>query len=137
RSQGVEVEASVTPIDTLTLAVVYTYTHTENLVTGDPLPRFAPNRWAFTGTWEPLPGLSVAGEILVTSSQFEGVGVLRNPGYTVVNAAASYRLPWRWRFLSDVTVHLRVTNLFNENYSEVAGFPALGTHVVAGIRAGF
>jgi vitamin B12 transporter len=137
RSQGVEVEASVTPIDTLTLTAAYTYTHTENLVTGEPLPRFAPDRWAFTGTWEPLPGLSVGGEILIVSSQFQGTGVPRNPGYTVVNAAASYRLPWRWGWLSDVTFHLKVTNLFNEDYSEVFGFPALGTHVVAGIRAGF
>jgi outer membrane receptor protein involved in Fe transport len=34
-------------------------------------------------------------------------------------------------------VHVRATNLFNEDYSEVAGFPALGTSVVAGLRATF
>src|SRR5262249_55421309 len=115
RSEGVEVEASVTPLDSLTLTAAYTYTHTEDLVTGEPLPPSAPTRWAFTGVWEPLPGLTASGEILVVSSQFTGAGVPRNPGYTVVNAAASYRLPWRWRFLSDVTLHLKVTNLFNEN----------------------
>jgi outer membrane receptor protein involved in Fe transport len=71
------------------------------------------------------------------SSQFESPSVPRNDGYTVVNAAASYRLPWRWGPLSDVVLHLRVTNLFNEDYSEVRGFPALGTHVVAGLRAAF
>src|SRR5262249_2217858 len=105
RSEGVEVEASGTPIDTLTLPGAHTHPHTEDLTTGQPLPRFAPDRWAITGTWEPLLGLTVAAEILIVSSQFQGGGVPRNPGYTVVNAAASYRLPWRWGWLSDVTFH--------------------------------
>jgi hypothetical protein len=70
----------------------------------------------------------------VLSSQFEAPGQPRNPGYTVVNAAAAYRLPIkRWGFLSNITLHVRATNLFNEDYAEVAGFPALGTWVVGGI----
>jgi len=36
-----------------------------------------------------------------------------------------------------VTLHLKVQNLLNEDYAEVSGFPALGTHVVAGVRAAF
>jgi vitamin B12 transporter len=137
RTQGVETEASVTPIDTLVLALAYTYTDTEDRTTGDPLRRFPPNRWAFTATWEALPGLTLAAELLILSSQFEGSGVPRNEGYTVVNAAASYRLPWRFGPLSEVRFHLKITNLFNEDYAEVRGFPALGTHVVAGVRASF
>jgi vitamin B12 transporter len=138
RSEGVEVEASVTPVDGLVLALAYTYTDSEDLTTGNPLPRVAPNALAVTGTWEPLPGLTLSGEVLVMSSQFEAPGQPRNPGYTVVNAAAAYRLPIkRWGVLSNIALHVRVTNLFNESYSEVAGFPALGTHVVAGIRANF
>jgi len=137
RTQGVEVEASVEPVDGLSLAVAYTYTDTEDRTTGQELRRFAPNRVAFTVTWQPLTGLSLGAEVLYTSSTFEGTGLPRNPGYTVVNAAASYRLPWRWRWLSDVVLHLKVNNLFNESYAEVPGFPALGTWVVGGIRATF
>jgi len=138
RSEGVEVEASVMPVDGLVLALAYTYTDSEDLTTGDPLRRIAPNALSATATWEPLPGLTLSGEVLVMSSQFEAPDLPRNPGYAVVNAAAAYRLPIkRWGFLSNITLHMRVTNLFNENYSEVAGFPALGTHVVAGIRATF
>jgi vitamin B12 transporter len=138
RSEGVEVEASVTPIDGLVLALAYTYTDTEDRTTGDPLRRIAPNQLAVTATWEPWAGLTLSGEVLVLSSQFEAPGQPRNPGYTVVNAAAAYRLPLkRWGPLSNVTVHVRATNLFNEDYSEVAGFPALGTSVVAGLRATF
>lgn len=138
RSEGVEVEASVIPVDGLVVAVAYTYTDSEDRTTGDPLRRIAANSLAVTATWEPLPGLTLSGEVQVMSSQFEAPGQPRNPGYTVVNAAAAYRLPIkRWGFLSNVTLHVRATNLFNENYSEVAGFPALGTHVVAGLRATF
>ena len=97
RSEGVEVEASVTPIDGLVLALAYTYTDSEDRTTGDPLRRIAPNALAVTATWEPLPGLTLSGEVLVMSSQFEAPGQPRNPGYTVVNAAAAYRLPIkRW-----------------------------------------
>jgi vitamin B12 transporter len=138
RSEGVELEASVVPVEGLILALAYTYTDTEDRTTGDPLRRIAPNQLAVTAAWEPLPGLTLSGEVQVMSSQFEAPGQPRNPGYTVVNAAAAYRLPLkRWGPLSNLTLHLRATNLFNENYSEIAGFPALGTHVVGGLRATF
>ncbi len=137
RSQGLEAEASVAPIDGLLLAVAYTYTDTEDRATGLPLRRFAPHRWAITAVYEPIAGLTFSGEVLIASSQFEGQGLPRNDGYTVVNASAAYRLPWRWGPLSAVTLHLKVQNLLNEDYAEVSGFPALGTHVVAGVRAAF
>jgi vitamin B12 transporter len=138
RTQGVELEGSIAPIDGLVLAVAYTYTDSEDRTTGDELRRIAPNALAVTASWEALPGLVLSGEVQVMSSQLEAPGQPRNPGYTVVNAAASYRLPVkRWGFLSNITVHVRAQNLFNEDYSEVAGFPGLGTHVVAGLRATF
>jgi len=137
RSEGVEVEGSVAPIDGLLLNVAYTYTDTEDRATGQPLRRFPKNRFAFTAIYEVLPGLTVTGEVFVVSSQFEGAGQPRNEGYTVVNAGASYRLPWKWGPLSEIVVHLKATNLLNEGYSETAGFPALGTHVVVGVRATF
>ncbi len=137
RTQGVETEASLSPIDSLLLTVAYTYTDAEDRVTGQPLRRFAPHRWAISAIYELLPGLTLSGEIFIASSQFEASTVPRNPGYTAVNAAAAYRLRGRWGPLSEVVLHLKVTNLFNEDYAEVRGFPALGTHVVAGIRASF
>lgn len=137
RTQGVEVEASVEPLDGLVFSAAYTFTDTEDLTTGRELRRFAPHRWTFTATWEVRPGLRLAGEVLVVSSQLEAPGQPRNEGYAVVNLAGAYRLPWRWGPLTDVSLHLRVGNLLNEDYAEVRGFPALGTHVVAGLRASF
>jgi len=137
RTQGVEVEASVAPLAGLVLTVAYTHTDTEDRTTGLPLRRFAPNRWALTADYEVARGLRLTAELLIVSSQFEAAGQPRNDGYAVLNAAAAYRLPWRWGPLRDLTAHVKVTNLLNEDYAEVRGFPALGTHVVAGLRAGF
>jgi vitamin B12 transporter len=137
RSEGVEVEASINPTDRLWLALAYTYTDTEDLATGQDLRRFPRNRWALTAQYEPLPGLTLGAEALILSSQFEGTGRPRTEGYAVVNVTAAYRLPWRWGPLKDLTLHLKITNLFNEDYEEVQGFPALGTHVVAGLRGRF
>jgi len=137
RSQGAEVEASVAPMEGLLLNLAYTYTDTQDLVGHTPLRRFPKNQLAVTATWEPLPRLTLSGELQFVSSQFEAAGQPRNPGYTVVNVAAQYRLPWRWGPLSGLTFHIRVTNLFDEDYQETAGFPALGTQVLAGFRATF
>ena len=54
-----------------------------------------------------------------------------------MNAGAAYKLARRWGWLSNVVFHVKVNNVFNEDYEEVQGFPALGTWVVGGIRATF
>jgi len=137
RSQGVEVEASVMPADGLSVGLAYTYTDSQDLGAHTPLRRTPKNRLAVTAAWEPWPGLTLSTEFQLVSSQFEGPGLPRTPGYHVVNAAAQYRLRWRWGPLSRITLHVRVTNLFDATYQEVAGFPALGTQVLGGIRASF
>jgi len=137
RTQGIEVEASVAPIDRLLLSLAYTHTDTEDRQTGEPLRRFAPNRWALTAIYELIRGLRLTAELFVVSSQFEVPGQPRNDGYVVVNVGGAYRLPWRWGALSNLTIHVKVQNLLNEDYAETQGFPALGTHVVAGLRATF
>jgi vitamin B12 transporter len=80
RTQGVEVEASVAPIDGLLVALAYTHTDTEDRATGGPLRRFAPNRLALTTIYEPRSGLRLSGEVLVVSSQLEAPGLPRNDG---------------------------------------------------------
>ena len=88
----------------------------------------------FKGRWAPDPVCDCAtGQVVPRTAAQIAAWDAR----TVVNVGAQYRLPWRWGMLSAIILHLRVTNLFNEDYQETAGFPALGTQVLAGIRATF
>jgi len=137
RTQGVEVEGSIEPVDRLLLQVAYTHTDTEDLATGKPLRRFAPNKWSLSGSYEPLTGLVLTAQAFIVSSQFESQALGRNPGYTRVDAGLTYRLPWRRWPLRDLELSAKVQNLFDEEFEEVKGFPALGTHYVFGLRGTF
>ena len=55
-------------------------------------------------------------------------GKLQAPGYTVADAGATVRVT---RYLD---AFVRVLNLFDRQYEEALGFPALGRHAMAGIR---
>jgi outer membrane cobalamin receptor len=55
-------------------------------------------------------------------------GIFDAPGYAVVHTGATWRGP------HGVDVFARVTNLFDRQYEEILGFPALGRAAMAGIR---
>ncbi len=65
-------------------------------------------------------------------------GIFRNPGFTTADAGVSLRLLGPGARGSGrplgVEVFGRVTNLFDADYEEVLGFPALGRGVMAGVR---
>ena len=74
RSRGVEFVSQVVILDNLVATFNYTYTDTENLDTGRPLPREPNNRYNGSLTWEPIKRLSLFSEIQISSSQFEHAG---------------------------------------------------------------
>jgi outer membrane cobalamin receptor len=55
-------------------------------------------------------------------------GLFYNPGFTVVDAGAS------WRIVPAFEVIGRVGNLFDRSYEEALGYPALGRNVMIGVR---
>jgi outer membrane cobalamin receptor len=55
-------------------------------------------------------------------------GIYDGPGYSVWNAGAS------WAFWSRLQFFGRVTNLFNREYEEALGYPALGRSAMVGLR---
>jgi outer membrane receptor protein involved in Fe transport len=46
-------------------------------------------------------------------------------------------LPWQYGWVQALEITGRVQNLFNAQYAEVHGFPALGTNFMFGARARF
>ena len=63
-----------------------------------------------------------------TDSDFLGLGYTSNPGYMRVDLAASYALS------THASVIGHVTNLFNKDYQDVLGYPALGRAAYIGMR---
>jgi vitamin B12 transporter len=66
-----------------------------------------------------------------TDSDFLGLGLTRNPGYALFNLSADYRLD------HGITLYARATNLFDKQYQDALGYPALGRDMRAGIRYTF
>jgi outer membrane receptor protein involved in Fe transport len=63
-----------------------------------------------------------------TDSDFLGLGLTHNPGYARIDIAASYRMQ------RHATVFVRVGNLFNKQYQDALGYPALGREIRVGLK---
>jgi vitamin B12 transporter len=137
RSQGVEVTGEVDILPNLVATANYTYTDTEDRSTGFPLPRIPKNAANIGITWEPLRGLSLFTQLYIRGGQFDNFGDIFNSGYTRVDIGGTYRLPWHYGWVQALEITGRVQNLFNAQYAEVHGFPALGTNFMFGARARF
>jgi vitamin B12 transporter len=137
RSQGLEFTSEIDLRDDLSASVNYTFTDTKDLTTGDPLPRVPKHALNVGLTWRPTGRLSLFTQVYVRSEQFENLGDVFNSGWTRVDVGGTYRLLGTHWLLESLEATLRVQNLLNEHYAEVRGFPALGTLVLAGLRARF
>ena len=137
RSAGIEFTGEVDVLDTLVAALSYTYTDSENLLTDRPLPNQPRHRWNVRLTWEPIPALSLFGDVYIQTRQFEALSGTYNEGYTRVDVGGVWRLVNRHGRLRALDLTARVQNLFDETYAEVRGFPALGITALVGLRASF
>jgi vitamin B12 transporter len=66
-----------------------------------------------------------------TDSDFDGLGLTRNPGYARFDLATSYN------FTRGFSFYGRVTNLFDKQYQDAIGFPALGRDFRLGMNYRF
>lgn len=66
-----------------------------------------------------------------TDSDFLGLGFTRNPGYARFDLSGSYNLG------RGVSFYARATNLFDKQYQDALGFPALGRDLRAGVKYTF
>jgi vitamin B12 transporter len=66
-----------------------------------------------------------------TDSDFLFLGQTRNPGYTRFDVASSYN------FGRGISLYARATNIFDKQYQDAIGFPALGRDVRVGMNYRF
>ena len=136
-TEGVETYAEVEPLDWLLIWANHTYTRTEDLQTGLPLRRFAPNRWNAGVTLTPNDRLTLFVQAHVVSKQFESTTVGQNAGYFRLDVGGTYRLVGRVGAMERLELTARIDNATDQRYEEVSGFRALGFNALVGLRAFF
>ena len=138
-TQGVELLATVQPVEELSFKANYTYTQTEDHSTGAELLRRPKNKASLYVNYQPVKQANISIGILYVDSRkdqlFDPITYatqnLKLKEYTLINLAASY----------DVTKNLqlfgRVDNLFDKKYEEVAGYGTPGISAFGGAKVSF
>lgn len=133
-TQGLEVGTDITPVEDLSVRVAYTYTDTENDLTGESLLRRPRNKAAVTAVYSPTKRLRAQVQWRVYSSRGDYDYNAYPPsrvtlaGYGIVDIALSYQLSSQFEIIS------RVDNLFDQSYEEVFGYGTMGTTAFGGIK---
>jgi len=136
-TEGVDIGLDVQPIDTIKLHLGYTYLNAVNDTDQTRLLRRPRHQLTFTGSWKPMPKLtlSIGGlwvvdrrDIDPTSTQpfpttlSPNYTVIKAPDYFVLRASATYVIN------DNVTIWLRGDNLTDASFQPALGYyaPSLG-----------
>jgi vitamin B12 transporter len=140
-TQGVETELRATPIADLTFTASYTYLEAEKTDTaniaqpqGARLPRRPRNEVYVSGSYLWCMKLRTTVEAKFVNAREElnfGGPNFDIEDYSFVNIAAEYEIN------PHMSIFGRIDNLTGEHYSEVFGFPNLGTAAYAGVKVRF
>ena len=141
RARGVELAVEAAPVESLRLSAQYTFLDGEILVSTDEfdpvvavgrsLLRRPRNQAAFGARFS-QGRVSLGANVVAVGeradSDFAGLGILTNDGYTRVDGRARVRLG------HGLEAYVVGENLFDRQYQEVLGYPALGRAVRGGLR---
>jgi vitamin B12 transporter len=146
RMQGAELELTLRPLETLTLNAAYTFTDAQNLDTGERLLRRPQNTASFTALAKPLPGLTIAPELLFTGAYSDyligndGSSVTDTYGNSVIGTSGQgliLNLTVTYEVMPGVTVFANGRNLTDSRFEPVNGYQTPGTSFLAGTRVRF
>jgi vitamin B12 transporter len=144
RARGTNVAAEARLVRWLTLMGNYSYDDSRVLISpnafdpaeiaGNHLIRRPPNSGSLTlnSSFRHF-NFTIAGYFsgARTDSDFLFLGLTRNPGYARFDAAGSYN------FGRGISLYARATNLFDKQYQDAIGYPALGRDVRVGMNYRF
>jgi vitamin B12 transporter len=130
KSNGVELIAQASLLDTLWLSSNYTYNETETNSGANRV--FRPKHLANLGlSWKPLAERLVLGLYVRVARDAEGLDGESLDNYEVLDLTASYNL------VDGLDVYGRVENLLDEDYEEVPTYNTSGAAAYAGLRYSF
>lgn len=138
-TRGVELTATLRPVDELTLRAGYTYSETEDKETGLELLRRPRNKINFDSNYRFLKNASVNLGIIYVGTRFDNVydpatyasTRVKMGDYMLVNLSATYDIAKNLRIFG------RVDNLFDRSYEEVTGYGTAGISAFGGVKASF
>lgn len=143
RSRGLELGLEARPLPALQVFGQYTFQDGEILESpgafdpvyagGEPLLRRPRHQASLSASYAFARGSLGATLVRVgarADSDFVGLGLTRNPGYTRLDLRA------RLRLAGPLEAFLAAENLAGARYQEVLGYPALGRALRAGLRLG-
>ncbi|MEO8557595.1 MAG: TonB-dependent receptor [Rhodospirillales bacterium] len=132
RTYGLESFIAMRPTEWLQLRLNHTWTHTQNLITHQPLARRPKHSINFNATVEPLDKLTLGLTVAWKGAQRDvdpvSFGPTTNRSYTLAALTASYKV------LQSVELYGRVENLFDTNQEDPLGFAHPGLAGYAGVR---
>src|SRR6185369_2503241 len=134
RTAGVEVGWRQPVAAGLFADASYTYLDAQNRVTDEPLLRRPRHRASLGVDWQPVAGLDLYPRVIYVGSrpdQSEVSGPVTDPAYVRVDFTG------RWQLNTLLAPYVRVTNAFNHQYEEAAGYPAPGILVAGGFDVKF
>ena len=139
RTQGVEIDATLTPGYGFTVKGSYTYLDAKNFVTRQRLPRRPRSKWAGNINYDYNGKLNLNLNITGDGRQPDNMtnGRTIRESYTRVDLAGTYEILKDYGILKSLKLTGRVENLFNEHYEEILGFPAPGINFLAGVQISF
>jgi len=135
--QGVETEFTLRLADWLAVQASYTFTDAQNASDGSRLLRRPLNAAAVNATITPLPGLTIAPELLLTGA-FRDFLVDNGGNATATIVSSQHGVIANLVVTYDVAPHVQLftnaQNLFYSRFEPVNGYQTPGTSVVAGVR---
>ena len=135
--QGVETELTLRPTHWLAMQAAWTYTDAENADTGSALLRRPQHTVSLNATITPLPGLTIAPELLLTGAFQDFLvddggnstgDIVSSPHGLIANITVTYDVVPR------VQIYANGTNIFGSKFEPVNGYQTPGPTFVAGVR---
>ncbi len=131
-TEGTESFITVSIIDRVKVRADYTVTRAVDAATGLQLERRPKDKFGITATYNPIDPLTLSATVIRVSNwadiDREAFTPLVQPGYTVVNLAADYKIN------DQLKVFGRIDNVANVHYDNPNGFLAPGLGVFTGVR---
>lgn len=135
--QGVETSLTLRPARWLTMQAAWTYTQAQNADTGSELLRRPQHTGSLDATIIPIPGLTIAPELLFTGT-FQDF-LIDNGGFDTGLVGTSRQgiianLTVTYDVMPHVQVYANGRNLFYSRFEPVNGYQTPGPSFVAGVR---